>query len=63
MELIVGSGEPVALLVGVFPSACVRPCEAACSKENGKIRESGGGCPWLSASVVDGGFWCQEAKE
>ena len=32
-------------------------------KEDGEIRESTGGCPWSSASVVGGGFWGQEAEE
>ena len=59
----VEEGEPVALLLGAFPPACVWPCEAACRKRNGEIRESSGEYTWLSASVVDGGFWSQEAKE
>lgn len=29
----------------------------------GERRESAEGCPLLSASMVDGGFRCQEAKE
>ena len=53
----------MALQVSVFPPACIWPCEAACRKEDGKIRESTGGYPWLSASVMDGGFWFWEAQE
>lgn len=56
-------GEPVTLLVGAFPPACLWPCEVVCRKGDEDIRESAGGCPWLSASVVDGGFWCQEARQ
>ena len=56
-------GEPVALLVGTFPPAYVWPCEAVCMEEDGEIRESSGGCPSLSASMVDSGIWCQEAKK
>ena len=56
-------GEPMALLVSAFPPACVWPCEAACRKGDGKIRESAGGYPWLSGSMADVGFWCQEAEE
>ena len=56
-------GEPVALLVGAFPLACVWPCEAACSWEDGEVRGSTFECPWLSASGVSDGFWCQEVKE
>ena len=59
----VASGEPMSLLLSTFPSACVWPYEALCRKEGSKIRESAGGCSWLSASMLDGGFWCQEAKE
>ena len=51
------------LLVVAFPPACVWPCEAACRKGDGQTRESLGGCPLLSASIVDGRFWCQEAEE
>ena len=53
----------MALQVSSFPAACIWPYKAACLKGDGEIRESAGGCPWLSASVVDGGFWCQEAEE
>ena len=53
----------MALLVGAFPLGCVWPCVAAFRKEDGEIRESTDGCPWLSASMVDGGFSCQEAEE
>lgn len=56
-------GEPVALLVGAFPPACIWPCEAACREGDGEIRESAGGYSWLSASIEDRGFWCQEAEE
>ena len=55
-------GEPVALLVGAFPPACVWPHEAVCRQEDGEIRDSARRCPWLSASTVDGGFWRQEAE-
>ena len=53
----------MALLVGTFPPACVWACEAAFRKGDGEIRESAGGYSWVSDSIVDGGFWCQEAKE
>ena len=53
----------MALLVGIFPPAYIWLCEAACREEGGEIRESAGGCCWLSDSMVDGGFWCQEAEE
>ena len=53
----------MALLVGAFPQACVWPCEAAGREEEGEMRESAGGCPWLSDSMMGGGLWCQEAKE
>ena len=51
------------LLVGASTPACVWPREAACRKEDGEIKESAGGYLWSSASMVDGGFWCQEAQE
>ena len=50
----------VALLVGTFPPACACLCEAACREGDGKMRN---GYPWLSASVVDGGFWCPAAED
>ena len=57
----------MALLVGAPPLppslAWVWPCEVVCREENGEIRESAGGYSWLSTSVVDGGFWRQEAEE
>ena len=55
-------GEPMALLVGAFPPVCLWPYEATCREGDGKIRESAGGCPWLSVSMVDGGFWCQNLR-
>ena len=36
---------------------------AAGRERDGKIRESAGECPWLSASVMGGGFRLQEAEE
>ena len=59
--------EPVALLVGAFPPAYVWPCEAACRKEDGKIRESTGGCPWCLFPwwIVDSGarkLWSKQGK-
>ena len=54
-------GECVSLLVGTFLPACIWLCEAVCKEEDGEIRESAARYPWLSASVVDSGFWCQEA--
>ena len=53
----------MALLVSTFPPACIWPCVAVCRGQDGEISETAGGRPWLSASVVDAGFWCQEAKE
>ena len=53
----------MALLGGAFPPTCVWPCEAAFRKGHGRVREAAGECPWLSAAMVDGGFWCQEAEE
>ena len=55
-------GEPSASLVGV-PLACIWPCEAACRQEDSVVKESAGGRSLFSASLVDGGFWLQEAEE
>ena len=63
MCLLAGKVEPVALLLGAFPSACIWPCKAACREEYGKIREFAGRFPWLSISVVDGGSWGKEVKK
>ena len=62
MWLLVEEGACV--LAGcTFPPVCVWPCEAVCREADGEISEFAGGCPWLSASLVDGGFWHQEAEE
>ena len=53
----------MALVVGTFLPACFWPCEAACRKEDGEMREAASEGPWLCGSVVDGGFWSQEAEE
>ena len=51
-------------LVGqCFATSLCWPCEAVCREEGSEIRESAGGCSWLSTSMMDGGFWCQGAKE
>ena len=34
-----------------------------CRDRGGKIAESAGECPGLSASMMNGGFQCQETKE
>ena len=49
--------------VGALPPGCVGPCEVTCREADGMMKESAGECPWLSASMRVGGFWCQEAKE
>ena len=51
------------LLVGAFPPACICPCEAAFREEDGEIRESAGGYPWLSASVMGGGARKPRSKQ
>ena len=51
------------LLLSTFLPDCIWSCEAACKDGDREIREAADGCPWLSASVVDSGFWCQEAEE
>ena len=46
-----------------FPTSLPLPCVAAFKEGDGETRESADNYPWLSASMVHGGFWCQEAKE
>ena len=53
----------MALLFGTFPLDCLWPFEVACRERDGETKQSAGGCPWLSPSVVGGGFWCQETQE